>query len=245
MVKIKDWHINFINNRKEILENTSTIKEIYPRGKIEQVTEACNQCGYRYIYRGEDLECGKLYEVARATYCPSYGNLDVLTDECNYKLYNQIDFLPILRSKIVQNPNLKRDLIESQPCPKCGKPTYTFEKDLGGIDFYDNYWTVCVNSICKWPGRHQEDFEWGSYAGFSGDIITLIIQEGRKTNDEATIVKNVQEIVINDFNLLSRFKALLKSMSEEALSIYIDHPLAKIIIAGIKAFIEDPSQDKS
>lgn len=45
--------------------------------------------------------------------------------------------------------------------------------------------------------------------------------------------------IISDKKLFDRFKAALIAMGEETVSILIDHPIAKILIAGVKAFLRE------
>lgn len=54
--------------------------------------------------------------------------------------------------------------ILDKPCEKCGsKEVYCVHADLGGVDYYDNFWHVCLkcNSILE----HVEYYESSYCAG--------------------------------------------------------------------------------
>jgi hypothetical protein len=94
--------------------------------------------------------------------------------------YHQEDILPVLKKKLIEYLKAKKrpkiqEMVsdlglefgsltrKEKSCPVCGGDTYTLYKDLGGIDYYDNYWTVCVNPNCSWEGVHIEKYEPGPY----------------------------------------------------------------------------------
>lgn len=143
-------------------------REVKPRGRIE-ARGRCNVCQSDCYFHGDDIECGKLYEVAIVRFCANCEKFELITDQANYAPYAQKEFLPIFKQKVIHLAFAEsEDQTPSQPCPICGSKTVSFSKDLGGIDFYDNYWTVCVNPFCDWPGEHREEFEWGPYTPSGG-----------------------------------------------------------------------------
>jgi hypothetical protein len=73
------------------------------------------------------------------------------------------DFLPLMKKKLISHPEARSGLKRADPCPLCGGECYSFEKDLGAIDYYDNTWTVCANPDCRWLGKHSEVYERGPY----------------------------------------------------------------------------------
>lgn len=112
---------------------------------------------------GIDLEYGAFYECAIASYCPSCQNIFETREGVNFAPYGQEKFLPIMRKKLIENPDYRELCSPGESCPTCKGTTYKFYKDLGGIDFYDNNWTVCINPKCSWPGEHSETYEQGPY----------------------------------------------------------------------------------
>lgn len=144
------------------------LREFAPRGRIEAIPSVrCPDCHADSYFVGEDLECGKLYETARARFCAHCEQFHVLTEECNYEIYNPSRVLQVLKAKIGLLPAGTVDQA-SPPCPTCAGSTYTVHKDIGAIDYYDNYWTVCTNPFCDWPGTHREEVECGPYAQSTG-----------------------------------------------------------------------------
>ena len=110
------------------------------------------------------MDYGAFYEVASAKYCPRCKKMQEVITEQNFAIYSQERFLPVMKKKLIENPELRRELKkEDKGCPRCGSSTYTFYKDLGAIDYYDNYWTVCTNPDCDWSGMHRETYEQGPY----------------------------------------------------------------------------------
>lgn len=170
--KYSGWQETFIRTCLAMAREGVRYRELTPRGKIEAVGR-CNICQADCYFLGEDIECGKLYEVARVRFCANCENFEIITDDANYAPYSQKKFLPIFKQKVVHMffTESSESQVETQPCPICGSRTVSFSKDLGGIDYYDNFWTVCVNPFCDWPGEHREEFEWGPYTPSAGPHI--------------------------------------------------------------------------
>lgn len=147
-------------------------REFVQRGQISaKVDNRCPSCQSDCYFVGDDLECGKFYETATARFCANCEEFDVVTDECNYGAYRPQKVLQVLKYKIALSPDSYSNADASSPCPVCGAATYTFHKEIGGIDYYDNFWTVCTNQFCDWPGQHREEFEWGPYTPTSGSTV--------------------------------------------------------------------------
>lgn len=152
------WNEAFVRTCYAMAREGARVRTIEPRGKISIDSKIrCPTCNSDSFFIGEDLECGKTYEVARARFCAVCDHLEVLTEDANYEPYNQRRFLPILKQKFVFSVAPVNST--GDPCPLCGFDTITFHKDLGGVDFYDNYWIVCTNPYCDWPGAHLEQLE--------------------------------------------------------------------------------------
>lgn len=158
----------------EIMRNKNEIIRTLPdRGIIIWLKDLeCKNCHSKGVFYGDELEYGEFYECASATYCPNCKTVyDVIMGK-NFAPFDQERFLPLMKKKLLANPELLKKL-ESEPnlppeyrnrcCPICGGRTYTFVKDLGGVDNYINYWTVCVNPNCDWPGDHHEEYEPGPF----------------------------------------------------------------------------------
>jgi hypothetical protein len=80
--------------------------------------------------------------------------------------------LPLTKKKLINHPELRCDGLplgqgslygSRNPCPQCGGECYSFDKDLGAIDYYENTWTVCTNPPCAWRGEHTQVYERGPY----------------------------------------------------------------------------------
>ncbi|WP_417914040.1 hypothetical protein [Candidatus Electronema sp. JM] len=240
-----------------------------------------------------------MWKVISATFCRNCEKLTVINDEMNYALNSEAIFLPILRQKLMQEPTLKERVRETIPCSECGEPTYTFDKDLGFVEPYDNYWTVCVNPACSWPGKHSEEKglyyecldknyekklkknikktsncpECGKamytfdkkaglvepYDGYYTVCINKLCSRSKNNRNKLIriwspaheirqmLVTEAAEVVVNRIKrnkfLVLKIKSALKAMGEEALDNMIDHPAAKVVIAGVKAFIEADNDD--
>ena len=48
--------------------------------------------------------------------------------------------------------------IIEEPCPKCGGPVVCAYRDMGLVDFYDNFAHVCLNPDCDFM-LHEEIYE--------------------------------------------------------------------------------------
>ncbi len=118
----------------------------------------CKECGEKGIFFGYDLEYGSFYEYTTADYCPNCFNVNV---DVSFTRKNQKKFLPIMKKELLEKPGLRSELKEADPCPECGGPCLSYEKDLGVIDYWDNTWVVCINPNCNWPGEHHEIFTTG------------------------------------------------------------------------------------
>ena len=60
--------------------------------------------------------------------------------------------------KEVQSIVKHRDIgkLLDKPCDKCGeKQVYCGYADLGGVDYYDNYWHICLSCL---DAKHKEDY---------------------------------------------------------------------------------------
>lgn len=123
----------------------------------------CTKCHSVGTILGTDLEYGSFYECAHARYCPSCQNIFEAWGEVNFAPFGSEKFLPIMKKKLIENPDYRELCSPGASCPTCSGATYRFYKDLGGIDFYDNYWTVCINPKCSWQGEHFESYEQGPY----------------------------------------------------------------------------------
>jgi hypothetical protein len=160
----EDWKETFKNECIKMESEKLAIKSLPGRGSIKWCPEIecliCNELG---IFSGTELDCGNFYECATASYCPHCKKVGVFQTEVNFAPYNQRRFLPIMKKKIIDQPNIVKKLKEASLCPACGHECYSYEKDLGGIDYYDNTWTVCSNPYCSWPGKHYENIERGPY----------------------------------------------------------------------------------
>lgn len=168
-----DWQKEFQAICEEMKSNSETARHLPDRGKIVWCPEVeCPNCHSIGTFLGDDLEYGAFYEVAFARYCPSCRKIYDVIEGRNFAPYNPKRFLPIMKRKLMAKLQtfeksyltIGTDLIKNEKsCPVCGSDTYTFHKDIGAIDYYDNYWTVCINPACNWPGEHRETYERGPY----------------------------------------------------------------------------------
>lgn len=158
----RGWREAFIRTCVAMAREGTRSRDLVPRGQINARLEIrCPVCHSDCFFRGHDLECGSFYETATAHFCCNCEEFKVVTDQANYASYNPRKVLQMMKFKIALSPERYSNAVASRPCPVCGAGTYTFHKDLGGIDYYDNSWTVCTNQFCDWPGLHSEEFEWG------------------------------------------------------------------------------------
>jgi len=165
------WRENFIRACIAMAKEGCRRRELTPRGSIEASRASrCPDCQSDSYFEGKDLEIGKIYETADACFCANCERFVDVAPEHNYEPYDPLKVLQVLRTKIRLAPPDTVDS-DSPPCPICGGSTWTFHKDLGGIDYCDNYWIVCRNPFCDWPGAHREEFEWGPYTPSSGPSI--------------------------------------------------------------------------
>lgn len=133
----------------------------------------CPHCHSKGVFVGKELEYGAFYECAWAKYCPTCRKtFDVLEGD-NFAPFDQERFLPIMKKKLIELicKSSEKGLFRiipctvlslKGPCPQCGADAYTFYKDLGGVDHYHNYWSVCINPLCTWS-QHYESYEPGPY----------------------------------------------------------------------------------
>lgn len=62
------------------------------------------------------------------------------------KLYSIRDCFEI--QEILRRPDTYLGKHLKEPCPECGEKTvYCGHKDLGGVDYYDNFWHLCLNCL--------------------------------------------------------------------------------------------------
>jgi hypothetical protein len=173
-----DWQIQFQRCCDEMKKNGENNRTVPERGEIHWCPDLeCPKCHNKGTFYGDDLDYGAFYECAFARYCPSCQRVYDAIKGRNFAPYDSPRFLPIMKRKLMVNPphiipNLEQIreawgfasiTRNEKSCPICSGDTYTFHKDLGSIDYYDNYWTVCVSPNCKWPGEHRETYESGPY----------------------------------------------------------------------------------
>ncbi|MGB3976921.1 MAG: hypothetical protein WBM02_00240 [bacterium] len=177
---MRDWLKSFLTICKEMNSNGETKRYLPDRGKIVWLPNLkCPHCLYEGTFYGDDLEYGAFYECASARYCPSCHKIYDAIEGRNFAIYDSEKFLPIMKKKLMAAPQTFENFYlisgtefrpggttltkEEKNCPRCGGDTYTFHKDLGAIDYHDNYWTICTNPICDWPGKHRAIYERGPY----------------------------------------------------------------------------------
>lgn len=177
---MEGWQENLRLVCEEMKKNHEDERSLSDRGRVVWCPDlVCGNCHSVGVFYGDDLEYGEFYECAFARYCPTCQKIYEIITGRNFAPYGSERFLPIMKKKLIANLELfQRSHLtvgtefrpgstgitkDEEPCLKCGGDTYTFHKDLGGIDYYDNYWTVCVNPGCNWPGRHRESYESGPY----------------------------------------------------------------------------------
>ena len=173
------WQKELQDVCEEMKGKRETRKSLPERGRIVWCPDLeCPNCHNKGTFYGDDLEYGAFYECAFARYCPTCQKIYDVIEGRNFAPFKQERFLPIMKSKLMANlQTFERPYLtigtELRPgctyldknektCPVCNGDTYTFYKDLGGIDYYENYWTVCINPACNWAGEHRETYESGS-----------------------------------------------------------------------------------
>lgn len=178
MLKNNEMWIEELKIICEIMKrNNEIIRTLPERGIIVWLSDyECKNCHRKGVFYADELEYGAFYECASAKYCPNCKAVFDVIEGQNFAPYEQKRFLPIMKKKLIAALELYKesgaDIKNILPvyldgiCPLCGGRTYTFVKDLGGIDYYWNYWTVCVNPSCPWPGVHREEYEPGPYYSF-------------------------------------------------------------------------------
>lgn len=128
-------------------------------GLVSKVTDKpCEKGHTEKVFRGEEFECGFLYERAQGLYCGDCSEIFKSEEGINFAVYREKRFLPIMKRKLIENPSFLKEVTPDVPCYICTGPTYSIIKDLGFIDFYDNKWSVCINPECTWPGEHSESY---------------------------------------------------------------------------------------
>lgn len=135
-------------------------KVLPDKGSIQfEATKPCPKCNSPGVYVGKGLDTEFIDDGANASYCGGCNSFfDIDSWFTKSGRFDPESYLPILRGKLMENQKLLEYVKPSNPCPKCETKTYIFEKDLGLIDYYRNYWTVCINPPCTWPGSHNEFF---------------------------------------------------------------------------------------
>ncbi len=164
--KGESWQEEFQAICEEMKRNGETLRVLPVRGKIEWDSGSrCPNCFSLGTFVGDELEYGHLYKYASARYCPACQKIYNVLEGINFAPYRQEMFLPIMKKKLIKmlQKRGKVFLPKGYPCPVCGSDTYIYHEDLGGIDYYDNYWRVCINPDCDWPGEHWETYEPGPY----------------------------------------------------------------------------------
>lgn len=159
-----DWREGFKNCCLKMKETGTVKKTLSDRGVIEwQPVRECGACKGTGLFTAHDIDYGEFFECACATYCPACGRAE-FSPGINFAPYDQERFLPIMKKKLIQDPSLAEILkLEEGTCPVCGGVTYIYCKDLGGLDYYDNWWESCASPDCDWPGSHREEYEQGPY----------------------------------------------------------------------------------
>lgn len=71
----------------------------------------------------------------------------ILTEEDKRKIINIIK----VHESLLGTPKLL-----DEACEKCGGKVYCCHGDLGGVDYYDNYWHVCLG--CDSINKHTEHY---------------------------------------------------------------------------------------
>lgn len=156
---MKSWQEVFKEICERMKENNETQKSLSPRGKITWYSIQCPNCNSQGVFYGDELDCGLFYECASAYYCPNCRNLFGVSEGQNFAPHHPEKFLPIMKQKLMTKLDWDVSLVKEEfGCPFCGGPIYTFHKDLGVIYYWDNYWRVCPNPDCNWPGEHSENF---------------------------------------------------------------------------------------
>jgi len=154
------WREKFVIACQEMSKNGETERSLPERGKISwRAKFNCPNCHANGIYSGDELEYGAFYECASARYCPSCQKIYNDVEGVNFSIYMQDKFLPIMKKKLMADSHAIPQTSPGDPCPVCQGLTRTFSKDLGFVDLYDNFWTVCINAACDWPGHHLENHE--------------------------------------------------------------------------------------
>jgi len=158
------WQKTFQDICDEMKRNSETERTLPNQGKIVWCPKIeCPNCHSIGTFLGDELDYGEFYKCALARYCPSCQKIYAVTEGRNFAPYAQERFLPIMKRRLIESPAFRKLITITDPCPCCNETMYTFHKDLGGIDYYDNYWTVCINPDCNWPGKHREHIESGPY----------------------------------------------------------------------------------
>ncbi len=159
-----DWKKSFQEFCEEMTAQRQTTRTLPDRGVIVWYQQyACSECETYGTFYGSDLEYGAFYECASARFCPTCHKVFDVQEGINFAPYGSERFLPIMKKKVMAGAKPIRFSGAENPCPQCGAETATFRKDLGGVDYYDNTWTVCPNPECDWPGSHSESYERGPF----------------------------------------------------------------------------------
>jgi hypothetical protein len=157
-----EWQEEFQSMCEEMKKNNEIKRSLSERGEIVWCPDLkCPNCHNQGTFYGYDLEYGEFYECASAHYCLTCKKVYNISAGINFASYGQDRFLPIMKKKLIANPQICKEpsFLVKGICPICKGNTHTFQKDLGAIDYYDNFWKVCVNPNCKWPGEHYETHE--------------------------------------------------------------------------------------
>lgn len=164
------WQEAFIRACNSMKQEKVYSRKFAPTGQINAKTQKrCPVCGSDEYFIGEHLEFDHPSQTVNAGFCGKCEHF-----EFGIAPYDLQRALAIMKHRVTHT--MTKETIPApdskEACPTCGATTITFHKDLGGIDFYDNYWTVCTNRYCLWPGKHREEHEAGPYAQFSGPKTT-------------------------------------------------------------------------
>jgi hypothetical protein len=151
------WQEAFIRACNSMKQEKTYSRKFAPTGQINAKTQKrCPICGSDEYYIGEHLEFEHPSQTVNAGFC---GKCDHF--EFGIAPYDLQRALEIMKQRFIHaqpketlpNPDNK------EPCPICGAATATFHKELGGIDFNDNHWTVCTNRYCTWTGKNHKVHE--------------------------------------------------------------------------------------
>ncbi|MCS7146056.1 MAG: hypothetical protein RMJ28_05545 [Nitrososphaerota archaeon] len=161
-----DWRDRFRAACEEMRGEGETRRTLADGAKIIWCPdEKCYRCGNIGVFYGTDFFCKEKNQSEGVfyygEYCPACER--VILD--SWFLPIERAELAVLKKLIIEDPLFRArvELEKRGKCPVCGSDTYTYHREVGGVDYVDEYLIVCINPSCIWSGNYAVYWEPGPY----------------------------------------------------------------------------------